>query len=403
MSACVGCARRARLLADLSGVLECCVRDRKRLLEVLTLEDDRLLAALAGSRIRELRESYERFDPREHPRAVGVETICRHSGCYPPMLDGPAAPRLLDVAGSVERLAELTSAPMVAILGANAPSDYGVEVARSLARGLAAAGVSVVACLRDGVGAAAHAGVLDAGGGSVAVLAGGLDVACPARRQALYSRIKASGCAVSELPLGCRGRSWGALASERIVVELASVTVVVEARDDAKDLAGARVAQARGRTLAAIPGRVSSPLSSGPLALLLDGASLVRGPQDVLDLLSMLRPSHPTDPTDHDRLDGPDGPDGSDCASALATRAVGGANGLVTMATPAELAHPEGHRLDPGLRATLELVRAGADTPEKLAGRHEDPWGLLSELSELELLGLLVRGDGGRYVPSAPR
>jgi DNA processing protein len=371
--ACASCARRAWLLAELSGVLECCARDRDRLLEVLALDDDRLLAALGGSRVEELRERYQRFpvqggcDAHERRRAAGVEAICRHASGYPAALDGPAAPHMLEVAGGIERLEALTRAPAVAILGARAPSDYGVEVARGLARGLAAAGVSVVACLRDGVGAAALAGALD-GGGGVAVLAGGLDVAVPARRRALYRRIEAGGCAVSELALGCRGRRWGALASERIAVELASVTVVVEASDSSEDLFGARIAQARKRTLAAVPGRVSSPLSGGTHTLLMDGARLVRGAQDVLELLAVGPPAEAGDP-----------------------------------------AHPQGHtpaggagKLDRRLRATLERVRAGADTPGRLARPGEDPWELLGELSELELMGLLVRGDGGRYVPSEP-
>jgi DNA processing protein len=357
-------------LGELSGVLERCALDRERLLEVLALDDARLLAALGGSRAGELRERYELFplrgrcDARERPCAAGVESICRHSHSYPRALDGAAAPRLLEVAGGVERLQELASAPAVAILGAKAPSDYGVEVARGLARGLAAAGVSVVACLRDGIGAAAHAGALEAGGGCVAVLAGGLDVAVPTRRRGLYARITADGCAVSELPLGCRGRRWGALASERIAVELARATVVVEARDSAEELFGARLARAGGRTLAAIPGHVSSPLSRGTHALLMDGGSLVRGAHDVLELLAVRS---------------------------------------VRPAGSGDLARAHWDALDPALHATLERVRAGADTPERLAGAHEDPWELLGRLSELELMGLLVRGDGGRYVPSAPR
>jgi DNA processing protein len=377
VSACASCARRAWLLAELGGVLECCARDRERLLEVLGLEDDRLLAALAGSRVEELRERYERFplrgrcDARELREAPGVDGICRHASGYPAALDEPAAPRMLEVAGGLERLEALTSAPTVAIIGAKAPSDYGVEVARGLARGLAAAGVSVVACLRDGIGAAAHVGALEASGGGVAVLAGGLDVAVPTRRRALFARIKASGCAVSELPLGCRGRRWGALASERIVVGLASVTVMVEATDSPEDLLGARIAKARGRTLAAVPGRVSSPLSGGPHALLMDGATLVGGAQDVLELLAVIPPTESGDP-----------------ASVHVPSRV----------RPRGCA-PRG-ALTPGLGATLERVRAGADTPQKLAHAGEDPWELLAELSELELKGLLVRGDGGRYIPS---
>jgi hypothetical protein len=51
------------------------------------------------------------------------------------------------------------------------------------------------------------------------------------------------------------------------------------------------------------------------------------------------------------------------------------------------------------LKATLERVDAGRDTPDKLITWGEDAGELLLALSELELMGLLTRGDGGRYVP----
>src|SRR6202035_1042760 len=93
------------------------------------------------------------------------------------------------------------------------------------------------------------------------------------------------GCAVAELPWQCSGRRWGQAAGERILVQLAQLVVVIEAGQGPGDLAIARLAQSLGRTLATLPGRVTSPLSRGTNGLLMEGASLVRGPQDVLELL----------------------------------------------------------------------------------------------------------------------
>ncbi len=192
---------------------------------------------------------------------------------------------MLHVAGGATRLAKLTAGPVVTILGSRAASDYGMQMARNLARGLAASGVTVAASLTDGIAVAAHAGALDGGGGSVAVIGGGLGVSCSPRRRTLYERVTRDGCAVSELPHDCRGRRWGLLASERILAELPCVAVVVEADASPGELAAARNAQALGRAVAAVPGRVTSPLSRGTNTLLMDGAGLVRGPGDVLDLL----------------------------------------------------------------------------------------------------------------------
>jgi DNA processing protein len=363
LTACAGCRRRSWLLSSLSGPLQYCARDRARLLELLALEDGELIEAVAGRRKAELQAQYEHFTPDALPRDPHVEAICRHCRSYPPALDDPAAPYMLEVAGGAARLAKLVAAPVVAILGSRAPSDYGVQMARSLARGLAASGVTVAASLTDGIAVAAHAGALDAGGASVAVMGGGLSVSCPARRRSLCERLKREGCAVSELPLDCGGRRCGQLASERILAALPRVAVVVEADHTPEDLAAARIAVALGRTVAAIPGRVTSPLSRGTHALLMDGAALVRGPRDVLELLYTL----------------------------------GGCEQGEPRPAPAGASPPTG--LQPRLLAILERVGSGCDTPDKLARAGVEPSAAVLALSELEVIGLLVRGDGGRYMP----
>jgi len=363
--ACASCLRRSWLLAELSGPLDCCARGQGRLLELLALPDGDLLAAVAGRRKSELKTRYQRFDPPTTPAQREMQAICRHAPHYPAALNGPAAPHLLHLSGRVERLATLTARPVVAIVGSSKASDYGWEMARSLARGMAASGVTVAAGLTDGIASAAHAGALDAAGASIAVLSDGLGVSCPARRRSLCERIERHGCAVSELPRDCRGRFWAQLACERIVVEVAALTVVVEAEDSPGELAAARIAEALGRPVAAIPGRVTSPLSRGTHALLMEGASLVRAPQDVLELLCQL---------DLSRAD----------RRAMRSATVAGEPAL---------------GLTPSLRATLELVGAGCDTPDRLMRAGADPAQVLLALSELELMGLLARGSGGRYVP----
>jgi DNA processing protein len=363
--ACKRCLRRSWLLAELSGPLEYYARDRARLLELLALEDGELLAAAAGRRKSELHAGYRRFASHHSSQREHEQTICRHDPDYPSALSGRAAPHMLHLSGAAGGLATLAARPLVTIAGSRRASDYGWEMARSLARGLAASGVTVVAALSDGIAIAAHSGALEAGGASLAVMTGGLDVSCPARRRTLYERVKRQGCAVSELPRDVHGRRWGQLASERILVELAALTVLVEAEDTAGQLAPARIARTLGRPVAAIPGRVTSPLSRGTHALLIEGASLVRCPQDVLDLLHQIRAFGPNAPA-------------TPMLGGEAQRAVG---------------------LPPRLKATLERVGAGCDTPDRLTRAGEEASQVLLALSELELMGLLVRGEGGRYVP----
>ena len=84
-------------------------------------------------------------------------------------------------------------------------------MAKSLARGLAASGVTVAGGLCDGIEVAAHAGALEVNGGTVAVLCGGLDAGPPAKRRSLYERVRHRGCGVAELPRdsGRRGLRGG--------------------------------------------------------------------------------------------------------------------------------------------------------------------------------------------------
>jgi DNA processing protein len=275
---------------------------------------------------------------------------------------------MLEVSGSARRLRELTARPVVAIVGSARASDYGIEMARTLARGLTASAVSVAAGFADGIAIGAHAGALDApAGASIAVLGGGLSVSCPARRRALYRRVTRSGCGVSELPARASGRRWGGIAAERIVVGLASLTVLVEGEETDGALFGARIAQSLGRPLAAIPGRVTSPLSRGPHRVLMEGASLIRGAEDVLELLHAL-----------------------------------GASGQSPSTAPDRQTSDPWRALRSELRAILERVGSGCDTPDKLTRAGVDPTDALLGLSELEISGLLARGDGGRYVLRHP-
>ncbi len=175
--------------------------------------------------------------------------------------------------------------PAVAIVGARRPSPYGVDVAAALARGLAAAGVTVISGLANGIDEAAHRGALDAGGLTLAVLGAAPEQPYPRRARRLHERIRARGAVVSELPPGTPVRRWMFPARNRLIAALATVTIVVEARRGSGALLTAERARELGRGVAALPGRVTSPLARGPHELLRQGAELVERPEDVLELL----------------------------------------------------------------------------------------------------------------------
>ncbi|MGO9489950.1 MAG: DNA-processing protein DprA [Solirubrobacteraceae bacterium] len=360
--ACPQCLRRAWLLGELSPLLDYHRGRRGRLAELLALSDEDLIDALAGSRRRQLRDRHREALDASPPARACSSPLCRHDPRFPAALDHAAAPPLLNVAGGIERLATLMRAPAVALLGGAEASDYGVAMAASLARGLAASGVTVMTGLADAIGRAAQQGALEAGSGAVSVLGDGLEAPRRGERMALYGRVVSSGCAVSELPGECRGRGWGAAAAERIVVGLAQATVVIEARDGVESLAAAGMARSLGRVLGAVPGPVTSPLSAGPHALLADGAILIRGAGDILELLY-------------------------DAAGT----------------GPARASSAAGPPLEPGLARVLGAVGAGADTVDRLAAAvAAGPGEILVALGELEVRGLLRRSAEGRYLRRDP-
>jgi len=352
-SPCDACTARAWLLGRMAGHIE---QARARIDSVLELGDEELIAALGGRQRDELRDELAGVDltaVRSRSQRAGLEAICACDRAYPSALRALGAPpAVLHVAGGLARLLELLEADPVAIVGSRRASEYGRDTARSLGRDLGLAGLTVVSGMALGIDSAAHAGALEAGAPTVAVLPGSADQPYPAGKRALHRRILAGGAAVSELGPGPRVRRWMFLARNRIIAALASMTVVVEAGEYSGSLVTARIAGELGRPVGAVPGRVTAPQAAGPNALLAGGACLVRGPQDVLNHLF----------------------------------------GVGVRRAPAGRPEPP-----PELRALLAAVVEGHGTPAALERAGFEPDAGLRGLAALELGGYVRRGAGGRF------
>ena len=176
-----------------------------------------------------------------------VRVLERGSAGWPACLAhlGAAEPKRLHVRGSLS-LATACSAPAVAMVGARAPSAAGERFARALARELAEAGVTVVSGLALGIDAAAHAGALDGGGDTIAVLGCGIDRDYPRRNAGLAARIAATGAIVSEWGPGVEPAPWRFPVRNRIVAALAQVDgrgggdAALRRADHGRSRAGAR-------------------------------------------------------------------------------------------------------------------------------------------------------------------
>jgi DNA processing protein len=212
---------------------------------------------------------------------LGFRFLARSQPSFPPLLraihDPPPG---LFLRGEADEL--LLARPAVAIVGARACSAYGRQVARSLGRDLAAAGLVVVSGLARGIDSEVHRGALEAGS-TVAVLGCGIDRDYPAANRELARQVSASGLVVSEYAPGVEPAPWRFPARNRIVAGLCAATVVVEARERSGALITADFALEEGREVFAVPGEITSALSAGANALLRLGAAPLTRAQDVLE------------------------------------------------------------------------------------------------------------------------
>jgi DNA processing protein len=217
--------------------------------------------------------------------ALGLRIVGRDEAEYPPWLRRVfAPPPVLWVRG---RLVAGEGERAVAVVGSRVASGLGLALARTLARDLAAQGLTVVSGLARGIDTAAHRGALDAGGRTVAVLGSGHDRLYPAENAALAERVARAGAVVSEFPPGTGPWKGNFPRRNRVIAGWARATVVVEAGARSGALSTARAALDEGRDVMAVPGHPSQPTAQGTNALLRDGAALVRDAQDVLSELGL--------------------------------------------------------------------------------------------------------------------
>lgn len=223
---------------------------------------------------------------------LGARYLALGQGLYPSALAAMEdAPPLITAKGRLD----LLERPMVAIVGARNASAAACRFARGLAHGLGQEGVAVVSGLARGIDSAAHDGSLDSG--TIAVIAGGIDVAYPRENEARQCDIGERGLLIAEMPPGTEPRARHFPYRNRIIAGLAAGTVVVEAAPQSGSLITARLAAEAGREVMAVPGSPLDPRAQGCNQLIRDGATLIQSAADVMESISGLNgkvasPSH---------------------------------------------------------------------------------------------------------------
>lgn len=214
---------------------------------------------------------------------------------YPALLrEAEDAPALIAVLGHPH----IWEKPSVAIVGARNASFNGLRFAEDLARDLGDAGLCVVSGLARGIDTAAHKGSLATG--TVAVMAGGVDVCYPPENKSLYDRIAQAGALISELPPGVQPQARHFPRRNRIVAGMTLGSVVVEAALRSGSLITARLAGDYGREVFAVPGSPLDPRAKGANDLIRNGATLIETAKDVLDVVLRRSLSEPS--KEHEEL-----------------------------------------------------------------------------------------------------
>ncbi|MCC7327550.1 MAG: DNA-protecting protein DprA [Burkholderiales bacterium] len=265
------------------------------------------------------------------------------------LLELGAAPPVLFFVGR----RELLNRQALAIVGSRNATAQGRDNARAFAHALADAGLTIVSGLALGIDAAAHEGALAGAGSTLAVVGTGLDRVYPARHRELAHAIAARGGLLSEFPPGTPPLARNFPRRNRLISGLARGVLVVEAALASGSLITARLAGEQGREVFAIPGSIHSPLARGCHRLIRDGAKLVECAKDILEELGM-----------H-----------AGTATSLS----------------AQLTNPG----DSPLLAALAEDPTDVDTLVARTGLATDA--VLSQLTELELAGIVAASPGGRW------
>ncbi|MET3711381.1 DNA processing protein [Sphingomonas trueperi] len=235
-----------------------------------------MLAARGGGRAPQIADAGAVRREIAAVERLGARYLLLDDPAYPPLLaELDNAPPALILRGNTA----LLERPCVAMVGARNASAAACRFARQLAIGLVEQGATVVSGLARGIDTAAHQGAL--AGGTVGVIASGIDIVFPPENAELQERVAQQGLLVTEQPPGTEPLARFFPARNRIIAGLSLGTVVVEAAPRSGSLITARIAAEAGREVMAVPGSPLDPRAQGCNLLIREGAILVQSADDI--------------------------------------------------------------------------------------------------------------------------
>jgi DNA processing protein len=252
----------------------------ERLRELLPDLTEKQLAALADKRLEDA------FAVEEYCRKHGIRILCYHEDAYPysyRVLNDP--PLLLYCRGE---LPSFQNQLCVAIVGTRRMSEYGRSMAYKIAYELASAGAIVVSGMALGIDSVASCAAMKAGGKTIAILGGGVDVPYPPEHEGFMNIIANRGVLISEFAPGAEPKGTNFPIRNRLISGLCQATVVIDAEEGSGSLITADRALQQGRDLFAVPANVGAANASGTNRLIRDGAHVALSGRDILSYYEFL-------------------------------------------------------------------------------------------------------------------
>lgn len=215
----------------------------------------------------------------DHMRRSGINLLTYDDPRFPPYLSKfSSLPAMLYYRGN---LRTLTSS--IGIVGSRRCTSYGKEVAAEAAAFLGREGITVVSGMAKGIDSYAHTATLKAGGYTLAFVANGVDLCYPSEHQTLMEEIIENGAVISSYPPGTRPRQEYFPHRNKLLAAWVDKLLVVEAAEQSGALITAKYAMAYKRRVLAVPNSIYSPESVGTNRLLLCGAEIYLGPDQLIE------------------------------------------------------------------------------------------------------------------------
>ena len=213
----------------------------------------------------------------------GLSAVCYGALDYPAALkEIPDAPVVLYKKGTYQPEDRYG----IAVVGSRKYSPYGEAVTQKISGDLASAGFTVISGAARGIDTFAHKSALASGGRTIAVLGSGLDVLYPAENKGLMEKIAASGCVLTEFPLGMQPNRENFPRRNRLISGLSMGVLVIEAAEGSGSLITASIALEQNREVFAVPGNITSGTSAGTNRLIRQGARMVTRADDIIEELA---------------------------------------------------------------------------------------------------------------------